>query len=194
MRAGSSFVPVPHAILSGMFGRTPQPRVWYHWFFPPPERLGKDRVRITAGLNLHNAGPGIAEHAFANLTVKEQPGLDCELTFDPPDKNMWHHTFDFGRVFSVIAQDGTRIPPTMWLRPTQLSFTLHRDMPGNLQIEGICGASHSENWSINLEIPKAVWKPALEAFLEKLDQGIQPFDAGKVLIDPMFGNEDENPE
>lgn len=191
MRAGSSFIPVPHAVLSGMFGRTPQPRVWHHWVFPPPEPLGKDRVRITAGLNIHNAGPGIAEHVFANITVHDQPSPNCQLSFDPPNDQMWHYIFDFGRVFSVIAQDGIRIPPAMWLRPTQMSFTLHRDMVGDLRFGGMCGAANSEPWPIEMEISKATWKPALEAFFGKLDQGMQLTDAGKILIDPMFGPYEE---
>src|SRR5207244_3619737 len=43
MRAGSSFVPVPHAVLAGMFGRRPQPRV-FHLYDGSARYLAHDRV------------------------------------------------------------------------------------------------------------------------------------------------------
>lgn len=48
MRTGSNFEPVPHGVLAGMFGRSPQPVIFHMWSAPPAQfgENGSARFKI----------------------------------------------------------------------------------------------------------------------------------------------------
>ena len=193
MRAGSSFVPVPHAVLSGMFGRRPQPWVYHRWDFPAPERLGKDRVKLSAGIVIHNDGPGIAELMFLNVMLEEFIGPNCQLGFSNPDTQDWSGQFSYSRHLSVIARDGVRLPPKAWVTPFLIEIELHPPFETALKFSGECGAVNTETWRFNVHASPAEIEKGYNDFIEAMDSGSSAFDASRLLVNPIFGKYDREP-
>jgi len=88
IRAGSDFVPTPHDVLAGMFGKRPQSHVYHQYLLGVPEHDG-DSLKISLGLAIHNEGPGIAKDIFVVCTMERLPGKNNALRFDTPDKHNW---------------------------------------------------------------------------------------------------------
>lgn len=63
IRAGSDFVPTPHTVLAGMFGRRPQPHVFHMFVSSYPEviDLGAVQIKSILGLQIANGGRGIVQ-------------------------------------------------------------------------------------------------------------------------------------
>jgi len=111
IRAGSDFVPTPHDVLAGMFGRRPQSHVYHTYLLGVPEHEG-DALKISFGIALHNEGPGIATDAFIVCTMEHLPGENSIIHFETPDRQNWTGGFEFGRRVSLISSVG--LPITTW--------------------------------------------------------------------------------
>jgi len=190
MRAGSSFLPVPHAVLAGMFGRRPQPWVYHRWDIPTPERLGKDRVKLSVGLVLHNDGPGIAELMFVNVLLEEFIGPNCKLSFSNPDLQDWSGYFSYARHLSVIARDGVRLPPKAWVTPFNIEIELHPPFETPFKFSGECGAVDTETWRFDMHASPADIEKGFSDFIEAMDSGVSAFDAATLLTDPILRRSD----
>lgn len=86
IRAGSDFVPTPHEVLAGLFGRRPQPHV-FHMYTVPKAGLAQGRIEVSLGIEVANGGPGIADNMYLNVMLLSAPGDGCEVKFEPTDKN-----------------------------------------------------------------------------------------------------------
>jgi Schlafen, AlbA_2 len=74
MRAGSNFVPVPHGVLAGMFGRRPQP-ILFEEYTSKAIKVTKaagirpDVLDVTLGFKIWNRGPVIARELYSDVQV-----------------------------------------------------------------------------------------------------------------------------
>jgi hypothetical protein len=74
MRAGSSFVPVSHGVLAGMFGRRPQP-ILFEEYTSKAVKVTKaagirpDVVDVTLGFKIWNRGPVMARDLYSDVQV-----------------------------------------------------------------------------------------------------------------------------
>ncbi|KAF0158013.1 MAG: hypothetical protein FD189_280 [Elusimicrobia bacterium] len=149
MRAGSNFVPVPHAVLAGMFGRHPAPNVFIMYHIQvPPERLPNGTIKIQLGFLITNGGPGIAEDLFLNLTVSSACG---ELSFSQPDLTVWSVSFGFGRVLNIISKQGLRLAPDAKVEPVCMNIILKPPFTKPIKIAGMCGCSNSMPFRFKFE-------------------------------------------
>ncbi len=73
IRAGSSFVPTPHSVLAGMFGRRPQPLVGIRYLTGSP-KLVNESIHAEVGFVISNRGQGIATDIFLNASTWSTPG------------------------------------------------------------------------------------------------------------------------
>ncbi len=140
MRAGSDFVPVPHALLAGMFGRRPQPHV-FHTYSIGPAKITGSRIHCQVGIMIRNEGPGIARDIFVNVLVASAPGPNCELKFDRPDANNWAGVWSFGRHISLICRPDFRLPPEAHVQPIVLDIDVAPPFNDRIEIEGMVGSS-----------------------------------------------------
>jgi len=73
IRAGSDFVPTPHAVLAGLFGRRPQAFVFHMWSIPEAKLARKAAtvlaVEFEVGLLLGSHGPGLARDLYVNAKI-----------------------------------------------------------------------------------------------------------------------------
>jgi len=150
IRAGSDFMPTPHDVLSGLFGRRPQPHV-YHMFTIPPAEIQGGRVKIKVGFLIRNQGPGIASNIFITLLLFKFPGPDGSIGFQPSDTQNWSGSWSFGRHLSLIAKDGLRLPPTAHCQPVIMEAYIEPPFDVGFRLEGTVGSAESEPHTFCLE-------------------------------------------
>jgi len=83
IRAGSSFMPTPHDVLSGMFGKRPQPKVRKNFnVFPLMTNNPEGSIIIPIGFHFFNDGPGVALDLFVSLHFLSIPGPNCKISHE----------------------------------------------------------------------------------------------------------------
>jgi Putative DNA-binding domain len=123
MRAGSSFLPVPHAVLAGMFGRRPQPTI-FQTFASGPARIliASDKtieVECNVAFQIYNKGPVLARDLYSDLRLI-LPKSRCGASFQPNDSD-WIGRMNFGIWLSQVSKADFRLGPESF---TQL-FIMH---------------------------------------------------------------------
>ncbi len=121
MRAGSNFSPVPHAVLSGLFGRPPQPFVFHNWIYALPEIKNDKTVHFSLNLALCNGGPGIVQDLYINTKIFLPTG-ESEKFYNHTDKENWSGSLGLGHIFSLISNDGFRLPPGAVAHPYSIEL------------------------------------------------------------------------
>lgn len=178
IRAGSNFVPAPHAVLAGMFGRRPQPSVFHMYSVVYPTILPDNPriIKADLGLQLVNAGPGIASDLFMTIRVSSIPGSNCDLFVEPTNREDWI-AWSFLKVeFSAISKNHIRLPPDTRIHPFVLSLRLAPPFSRKLKIQGLCGCGQSPSFSFRLENEPALIEKLYNDFLRSHEEG-QDFQA-----------------
>ena len=138
MRAGSDFVPVPHQILSGMFGRRPQPDIVGQWLSGPVKVIG-DSIQCQVGYLLRNEGAGIARDMFLDVKVWNSGGPRCQIAFEVTDNANWSGCFALGRFWNLVARSDYRMPPGAFAQPLAMTVTFAPPFEEQIKIERIQG-------------------------------------------------------
>jgi len=195
IRAGSDFVPTPHAVLSGMFGRRPQPSIFHMFTSGYPEVLESQNTQIktTMGIQVVNIGPGIASDLFMSLKPFSKPGKNCKIGIQFLDLNNWI-TWSFLEIqFTAISKDYIKLPPDAQLQPFSITLILEPPFDSELKIEGLCGCGQSPSFNFTIENnPKVIEQLYIE-FLTKYKQRSLP-DWTKVHDEFDFWNIKEKAE
>jgi len=144
IRAGSSFVPTPHDVLAGMFGRRPQPHVYHMFVYRPAELIVDKHLTVEIEIELRNDGPGIASDLFVSIRIESTPGDNCARIVKPADSRDWiHRQFFSGRSQSVISHSEVRIPPESFIGALTIGMRLSPPFSRELKIRGICGCNQA---------------------------------------------------
>lgn len=189
MRAGSNFLPVPHAVLAGMFGRRPNARVFENYMLAPPEFPGNGSVRMNIGLALNNGGRGIAEHLYLTLGIYSTPGGNLTVELSRPDANAWYGSFSYGHKLGIVSNDGVRLPPGAFIEPIKMTLTLIPPFTKGLLIEGECGAANSESFPIVIKADAEQLERVVQEFHAAIEAGQAPHDAQSIISNFIFGVE-----
>ena len=166
IRAGSDFVPTPHDVLAGLFGRRPQPHVFHQYVLGEPQLIGQV-LEIRFGIALHNEGPGIASDIYCTCLTRSLPGTNCQMRFETTDRFNWTGSFEFGRQTSLISSPGFRLPPGANAQPLVIHLSLAPPFEGQLKISGSVGASESRRYEFVIEKNAQHIQGQYELFVEK---------------------------
>jgi hypothetical protein len=141
IRAGSDFVPAPHGILAGMFGRKPQPNLsCNHW--SEPNTVVGETLQSNRSITLINEGPGIATAPYLQLTIWSKPGHNSSIRIDNADDEVdWQRWCNLGSQFVAMGKSHVRIPPGFNRTPYIIRLSLQPPFENELRIEGICGCN-----------------------------------------------------
>lgn len=150
IRAGSSFVPAPHSVLAGMFGRRPQPHV-FHMFTIWPAKFGDGTITAALGMQIVNDGPGIAEDLYLNVMMLSSPGDKTKISLEPKGATgTWSATNVFDAGINMIANVGIRLAPEARLQPLVIHISMAPPFTDELRIQGMCGAANSPPYRFEL--------------------------------------------
>lgn len=146
IRAGSNFVRAPHAVLSGMFGRRPQPSIKQSYLVEDnPKIVAPGIVKTQIGIVLKNFGQGIAENVFLNLRLTSHPGRNCEVRFQPPEeRDVWWGRFALAQEMHLVTRAGYPLPPEAYLIALSLDITLQNPLEYDFAFAGTCGSAGGE--------------------------------------------------
>jgi hypothetical protein len=110
IRAGSNFIPAPHAVLAGMFGRRPLPSVQLAYSAPTFDVAGEEEFRLLASayISLRNVGPTLVQRPYINIWTTA-PGPQSRITLSGFNDS-WHKYQPAG-VTHLLAVDTLRIAP-----------------------------------------------------------------------------------
>jgi len=170
IRAGSDFVPTPHQVLAGMFGRRPQPNVFHQWGIEPAQ-ISSDQIDLLVGVILMNNGRGIAYDPFVTCTIFGEIGENCQISIDPPDTSQWHINWIFGMQVSVIARDDFRLPPSTKAQTIAIHFKLRPPFNQKLYIKGTVGCRNAPPKKFVLENDAENLTKIYERYTEKFNSG-----------------------
>jgi len=195
IRAGSDFVPTPHAVLSGMFGRRPQPFIFPMFTLGFPEIIESPNIQIktTLGIQIGNGGQGTANDLFMSLICVSTVGKNCTLAVQPLDLNNWTVWTFATTKFTAISNESIRLPPEAQLQPYAITLILAPPFDNELKIEGLCGCGQSPSFSFSIENNSKTIEQLYNSFLEKSRQELLP-DWSKVHDEFDFWNIKEKPE
>lgn len=167
MRAESSFLPVPHAVLAGMFGRRPNPHIRPGWTLSVAS--GTSEIRVGISINLYNDGPGIADNLFINIKAASLPGRNCGLDFSNLNTGAWFGN-NMPPELSVILRDGLRVPPNAFTTPAVINLVFRPPFNDPLRFIGSCGCSGSPTFPILIERDPTVIHNAFQHAIDPLPE------------------------
>jgi hypothetical protein len=167
IRAGSDFLPTPHDVLAGMFGRRPQPHVFHRFLLAVPELEGH-HLKISFGLAIHNEGPGIASDIFSICRMESLPGPECQMAVDTPDRNNWTGSWEFDRQLNLISAAGYRLPPGANTQPMIVTLLLKPPFNAELRIFGRVGSGESRRYDFYIEASSDLIAQQYHIFIEKM--------------------------
>lgn len=153
IRAGSDFVPTPHQVLAGMFGKRPQPNVFNMFTMHPAENDG-DTITFEYGILITNGGPGIAENLYFSSMIYNALGDNTKVSWQFNDKENWSGNFAFGRQISIISNVGVRLPPETHLQPLTLKVEIAPPFTQPLVIRGTVGCGEAPSYKLEMETPR----------------------------------------
>jgi hypothetical protein len=166
IRAGSDFVPTPHDVLGGMFGRRPQPHVFHHFLLATP-KLKDNELIVSFGFVVHNEGPGIASDVFAICRMESLPGPHCQMLIDTPDRTNWTGGWEFGRQMTLIGVPGYRLPPGSNAQPMVVNLSLSPPFREELRIFGRVGAGESRRYNFYIAASAELIEQHYNLFVDK---------------------------
>lgn len=199
IRAGSSFVPAPHGVLAGLFGRPPQPFVFHSWNISPEKRVlvsGGSRAKFKLGFVLASFGPGIARDLYVNVQIHPPKG-HTEIAVALDDPNNWTGRNMYGGILTnLVSSDSFKLAPGG--RVQVLSFLVETRPPfeSDLFYEISFGHGSSPMRMFQARITPIELSEAYEAFTvepanpevgRKLVEQVMRLDAGNIYASEGYG-------
>jgi len=169
IRAGSSFEPIPHDLLAGMFGKRPQPKVFTIFLYSTPE-IVEDSITVTIGFTLHNGGKVLASDLFLSIWVMSGPGKNTTIGFEPDDTNFQGY-WSLGRNYSVVSKLGFRLPPASQVQPVVLEATFTPPFTDELKINITCGCEGGMLYKSTLKNSSKNIKKVFDEIMKKNTKG-----------------------
>lgn len=170
IRAGASFVPTPHAVLAGMFGRRPQPNMKHKLFTEPVSALrnGADIVLfdVSGILGLQNLGPGIARDAFVNATVLQNINENC-LSFTANTDWLYQNFSSFQS--TAICKPHIRISPESYIAAFNIFIRLKPPFVRDMEIHITYGCADAPPTKFLIKSTKEQIALLYEEYLKKLN-------------------------
>ena len=188
IRAGSDFIPTPHAVLMGLFGRPPQPFVFHMWSYPPAHLVKKvvvknDRTVLAAEFDLEfrlsSYGPGLARDLYVNLQILP-PGPDSTALVMPVDTNNWSGRHSLGRFTNLVSNESFKLAPMAIVNPVTLRFSLVPPFESALIYEISYGHGGSPITKIEGRVKPEVLQAAYDVLAAASDQ--EKKEAGHQFI------------
>lgn len=189
IRAGSNFVPVPHDLLAGMFGRRPQPDVFNMFVYSVPEIAG-DSIKLSIGLALHNKGKVLASNLFLSVWIISSSGKNCSLAFEPNDENFQGY-WSFSRNYSVVSKPDLRIPPGSQVQPVVLEAIFAPPFTEELEIKITCGCDGGMLYKATLKNSAENVKKVYDEILDKHTKGTLTKEELHKSTTRLMGRADE---
>ena len=188
IRAGSDFVPTPHDVLAGMFGRRPQPHVFHNYILSRPEIVG-NALSFSFGLMIHSEGPGIASDIFCTCLSQQLPSDNSEMSFELSDQTNWAGGIAFGSQVSLISAIGYRLPPKAKAQPLIVHLSLVPPFNEGLIISGSVGSGGSRIYEFIIEKNASQLQEMYTTIIQQnIENNSNVSNESNSFFNTLFGN------
>lgn len=151
MRGGDSFVPVPHGVLQGMFGQTPQPNVFFMFNISKTPTIETNKaMKWQAGLMAVNGGLGIGEDIYGLVRIWS-PGDKSQIAIDITDKYNYDFYTAYGIEFSFMSKKGFRLGYEQRSQMMVINFWLLLPFTKKLYIDLLIGGRNQQVYRKTIE-------------------------------------------
>jgi len=186
IRAGSDFVPAPHALLAGMFGRKPQPTLVHEMRYEPAILDGA-KLSLRVALLIRNLGPVPANGLYLVLH-KNSPGGGVSVGALAGDSPPWRtHSYRDGTV-SFDAAPEFSLPPEVSTAALDLFITIMSPIEGDVEIDGLFGHSTGPPMRFQLQVHRESMSRVLNAAL--MPVGLTPAAVLARIPAVLLGDQD----
>jgi hypothetical protein len=185
MRAGSNFVAVPHAILAGMFGRRPQPRI-FHFFEGRPSYFAEGGVLdLDVAILVMNEGAAPASDPYLSFKILV-PRPNSRVGFQPREADNWCPNQRYGVFFNLTSKPDFRLAPHTPVNPVRFKIQLAPPFEGRYQFQLYYGCTGSPSGHVNIELASEELARLHEKY-SKLLQTAEWTDALDEVFTTFFG-------
>ncbi len=147
MRGGDSFVPVPHGVLQGMFGQTPQPNVFWMFNVNKTPIIGASKeIKWQIGLMAVNGGLGIGEDIYG-FARAWSPGDNCQIGVELTDTHNYDFYKAYGVEFSFMSKPKFRIGYQQRSQMMVMDFSLLPPFTKEMYVKLLIGARNQQVYS-----------------------------------------------
>lgn len=176
IRAGSDFVPVPHQVLAGMFGKRPQPHVFPMFTMNPATNEGETLI-FEFGIMLTNEGPGLARDVYFSSMIHHGLGNNTQISWQFHGRENWTGDFVLGRQVSVVSRCDFLIPPKAFFTPLSLHIEMRPPFTEPLLIKGVLGCSEAISTEIEFNTSAEEANRIYDTYFAQLVAGVvdKPF-------------------
>lgn len=151
MRAGDSFVPVPHGVLQGMFGHSPQPNVFYMFNISSKPTIGENNsMQWQVGLMAVNGGLGIGEDIYGYARAWS-PGENSQISLELTDTRNYDFYKNYGIEFSFMSKQGFRLGYEQRSQMMVMEFKLLPPFTEKLNIDLLIGGRNQQVYRRNID-------------------------------------------
>lgn len=189
MRAGSDFVPVPHGILAGMFGRRPSADLVHNWLVNPAVFSART-LTLTAGCLVRNRGHGIARSIHVTMDMISELGPNCQMEFEPIKSDGWDCSLTLGRFLCIYAKRDTLIPPGAMTTPFVLELSIAPPFDRTLKFSGQMGCEGVPPTLLSLETTAAIVAQEYEKGMSLCSSGKLPQEEAHAIATRILGTDE----
>lgn len=186
IRAGSDFVPAPHGVVAGLFGKPPHPVVFPMFIASRLEyhKQGNTEIaRTSITVVLVNDGQVVAEDLFVSLVVHQAPGGPRDLEFEPKVK--WESSSGVGRDISWMCPRDFRLAPGGQVQVVKLILNCAQSVAGFRWLLTV-GCKGAIPCASERAVSKVRMGQILNSYFFAEQQGDRDFDVDKASTE-LFG-------
>lgn len=139
IRAGSDFVPAPHGVVAGLFGKPPQPVVYPNFILSLPRIVDKG-IFIEMLITMVNNGNVVAEDLYVSVFCSSVPNSEFKILSESTQG--WKKSSAFGVDFSFISPRDFRLAPRGNLIICRQTFLFPEILNDPFSWEIVTGCAH----------------------------------------------------
>jgi hypothetical protein len=182
IRAGSNFVPAPHGVVAGLFGKPPHPVVFPN-FILKPIAFKEEYVEAGVSIVLVNNGQVVAEDLFVSIWTPGAPksgqriGIDSEVS--------WPRTGALGIDHSWMCPREFRLAPGGFVSIAKITLIVKQPPIADFRCTITVGCKGAIPHSTELLVNKVDLETELQRIFESKRNADTNFDlhqAAKVLL------------
>jgi Putative DNA-binding domain len=187
IRAGSNFVPTPHAVLAGLFGRAPHPQLEATVKYTGPKNRAWP-CQLGFAIYARNNGRGLADDIFFSAEWVLPEG--CQPSF--PTTEQWE-AWTTGNRRTFVSKSFPRLPPGSENMIAGLVLNFGRDVSSDAVIDLTCGSRNGSGVARRITLPAAVLHPALLHYVQRYDTEAARAAADKIYEESITASLANNP-
>jgi hypothetical protein len=164
IRAGSNFVPAPHAVLSGLFGRVPNPVLEIAFGIQHTTRAAGSLKQAIVHLPIFvlNNGRGTAEGLYFSIEARLHENYAMRWLMNSDQWQTWMSKLDIGERLTAVASSFPPLPPGSTNQLLRLLLEVPNPCERDIQLDITCGARGGPATARTILLPANVLGPAIE--------------------------------